>query len=133
MKDCPHRDEVTKFLKGTSQPIVFTDPFPPQQQMVVENPTPPKVGNAGRPPSGDASSSVLVLMCVETVNLTTRAKTYDSVLVKNIVGEGIDQLSSSTPLDNGSLHIDRPISTLVLRPPKSTVHKARFNPSSCTA
>jgi hypothetical protein len=30
-KDCPHKDEVTWFLKGNSQPVVLTNPFPPQQ------------------------------------------------------------------------------------------------------
>jgi hypothetical protein len=28
-RDCPRQDEVTKFLKGNSQPIVLTNPFPP--------------------------------------------------------------------------------------------------------
>ena len=28
-KECPHKDQVTKFLKGNSQPAVLTDPFPP--------------------------------------------------------------------------------------------------------
>ena len=30
-KDCPHCEEFTKFLKGTSQLAILTDPFPPQQ------------------------------------------------------------------------------------------------------
>ena len=28
-KGCPHKYEVTWFLKGNSQPVVLTDPFPP--------------------------------------------------------------------------------------------------------
>jgi hypothetical protein len=28
-KDCPRDEEVTKFLKGTPQPAVLTNPFPP--------------------------------------------------------------------------------------------------------
>jgi hypothetical protein len=42
-KDCPHKDEVTWFLKGNSQPTVLTYPFPPQQQqMIAQNPVPCK-------------------------------------------------------------------------------------------
>ena len=68
MKECPHHDEVTKFLKGTSQLAILTDPFPPpQQKMVAQNPTPPKGGNAGHPPPRDASSSAHVLMCAKTM------------------------------------------------------------------
>jgi hypothetical protein len=47
-KYCPHHEEVTKFLKGTSQPTVLTDPFPPQQQqMVSQNPCPSARGKCG--------------------------------------------------------------------------------------
>ena len=34
-KDCPHKDEVTRFLKGNSQPPVLKDHFPPQQQQMI--------------------------------------------------------------------------------------------------
>jgi hypothetical protein len=78
-RDCPHRDEVTKFLKGNSQPVVLTNPFPPQQQtMVAQNPAPPQGGNTGHPPSGDASSSSHVYMFNGTVDLMTRTNTYDT-------------------------------------------------------
>jgi hypothetical protein len=59
MKYCPHREEVTKFLKGTSQSVVLTDPFPVQQQkMVAQNLASPQGGNAGHSHHGDASSSI---------------------------------------------------------------------------
>ena len=77
-KGCPHREEVNKFLKGNSQPIVLTNPFPPQhQQMVAQNPAPLKGGHAGHPSQVDASTCARVLMCTETIDLNTRAKTYD--------------------------------------------------------
>jgi hypothetical protein len=34
-KYCPHHEEVTKFLNGTSQTTMLTNPFPPQQQQMV--------------------------------------------------------------------------------------------------
>jgi hypothetical protein len=57
-KDCPHREEVTKFMKGTSQPAILTNPFlTQQQQMVALNTAPVQGGNAGHPNLEDASSS----------------------------------------------------------------------------
>jgi hypothetical protein len=54
----PHREEVNKFLKGTSLPTILINPFLVQQQkMVAQNPTPLQGGNAGHPHHGDASSS----------------------------------------------------------------------------
>ncbi len=38
-KDCPHKEEVTKFLKANAQPAVLKNPFSAQQQgMVAQNP-----------------------------------------------------------------------------------------------
>ena len=34
MKQCPHRDEITQFLKTNLTPTVLTDPFPSQQQLI---------------------------------------------------------------------------------------------------
>ena len=34
MKECPHRDEINKFLKSNPAPAVLTDPFPSQQQLI---------------------------------------------------------------------------------------------------
>jgi hypothetical protein len=74
-KDCPHHEEVTKFLKGTSQPVVLTDPFPPQQQqMVAQTPSPLQGGNIGHSHHGDASSSTTqVFMCKEMVSLMNQS------------------------------------------------------------
>ena len=33
-KECPHRDEISQFLKSNPAPAVLTDPFPSQQQLV---------------------------------------------------------------------------------------------------
>jgi hypothetical protein len=81
-KDYPHREEVNKFLKGTSLPVVLTDPFLVQQhQMVVQNTTPPQGGNSDHSYYGDASSSIArVFMCKDTVSITTIFMNYDTVL-----------------------------------------------------
>ena len=76
-KDCPHKDEITRFLKDNSQPTVLKDPFRPQQQQIItQNPSPLQGGQTGH---ADASLSAHVLMMAnETIALTTRAKTYDT-------------------------------------------------------
>jgi hypothetical protein len=77
------RDEVNQFLKGGPQPVVLTNPFPPQQQqMVAQNPSPLQEGNVGHPPQGDASSSAHrpeQVFMFKTIDLTTRDKNYDIV------------------------------------------------------
>ena len=58
-----------KFLKGNSQPMVLTDPFPPQQQQLATKNISPSQG--GKSNHGDASTSSHVLMMDnETVSLT---------------------------------------------------------------
>ena len=76
-KDCPRKDEVTWFLKGNSQPMVLTNPFPPQQQqMIAQNIVPSQGVQTGHI---DASTSAHVLMMAnETISLMTREKTYDT-------------------------------------------------------
>ena len=34
MKECPHHEQVSKFLKSNPTPAVLTDPFPSQQQLI---------------------------------------------------------------------------------------------------
>jgi hypothetical protein len=69
MKYCPHCEEVSKFMKGTSQPVVLIEPFPTQQQkMFAQNPAPLQGGNTGHSNHGDSSSRVSqVFMCKEIV------------------------------------------------------------------
>ena len=33
-KECPHRDEISHFLKSSPTPTVLTDPFPSQQKLI---------------------------------------------------------------------------------------------------
>ena len=76
-KDYLDKDQVTKFLKGDSQPTVLTDPFPPQkQQLVTQNPAPSQGGEIGH--ADDSTSIHVLMMANETVTLMTQAKTYDT-------------------------------------------------------
>ena len=128
-KDYPHKEKVMKFLKGNSQPTVLTDPFPPQQQQMVAQNHAPSQG--GKPGHGDASTSAHVLMMSnETVVLTTRAKTYNTTPDKQVNESPPSQPSTTTPpLSNGSLQIEKPIFDNVLRPPKGLIRKSTFNPN----
>jgi len=124
MKYYPHREEVTKFLKGTSQPAMLTDPFPTQQQqMVAQNHAPLQGGNSSHFHHGDAYSSITqVFMCKETIIIMTRAKTYDIPPEKHVVGGVIDNPSTSTPPPSfAPLKIDRHVANLVLFPPKEKI------------
>jgi hypothetical protein len=49
-RECPHHDEVTQLFKGNSQPAVLTHPFPQQQSMVSQTPSP---GGSSSHPSND--------------------------------------------------------------------------------
>ena len=131
-KYCPHHEEVNKILKGTPQSTILTNPFPPQQQqMVAQNTVRLKGGNVVHPSQGDASSSSHVLMCAETIELTMRVKTYDTFLDKYANGGALDHPSTSTTTPLSSpLHIEKPMSDLLLRPPKNIIHKSTFNPSA---
>ena len=129
-KDCPHKDEVTQFLKGNSQPAVLIDTFPPQQQQIIsQNPVPSQGGQIGHV---DASTSAHVLMMAnETVSMTTRAKMYNTNPNKQYNGNTYSLRSTtSPPVSNGSLQIGKPISNNVLRPSKGTIQKSTFNPSA---
>jgi hypothetical protein len=128
---------VAKIFQGNSQPVVLTQPFPQQQSMVIQTPSP---GGSSSEPNDEASSSAHIYM-FNGINLTTRSKTYDTLgnpdkgKDTNGVGTLPDPSSSSVSLPSvnppsGPLQIEKPTFDSILRPPKSTIHKATFNPSS---
>ena len=61
MKECPHRDEINKFLKSNPAPAVLTDPFPSQQQLVDH------MSNQGN----SSPTEEIQMMSSKTINLTT--------------------------------------------------------------
>jgi hypothetical protein len=108
--------------------------------MVVETPSP---GGSSSHPNDEASSSAHIYM-FNGINFTTHSKTYDTPgnpdkgKDTNGTGNLPDPSSSSVSLPSANppyepLQIEKPMFDSILRPPKSTIHKATFNPSSCAA
>jgi hypothetical protein len=64
MKYFPRHEEVSKFLKGTSQPVQ-------QQNLVAQNPSPLQGGNKGHSHHGDSSKSFSEVYMFKVVNVTT--------------------------------------------------------------
>jgi hypothetical protein len=128
---------VAKIFQGKSLPDVLTQPFPQQQSMVAQTPSP---GGISSDPHDEASSSAHIYM-FNGINLTTHSKTYDTPgnpdkgKDTNGIGNLPDPSSSSICLPSvnplsGPLQIEKPTFESILRPPKSTIRKATFNPSS---
>jgi hypothetical protein len=105
--------------------------------MVPETPSP---GGSSSHPNDEASLSAHIYM-FNGINLTTRSKTYDTLgnpdKGKDINGtstlpdpsSSFVSLPSVNPL-SGPLQIEKPMFDSILCPPKRTIHKATFNPSS---
>jgi hypothetical protein len=137
-RDCPHRDEVAKIFKGNSQPAVLTQPFPQQQSMVAQTPTPG--GNANQP--HDETSTSAHIYMFNGVNLTTRSTTYDTPSKPDKSKTANDSSPDPSPPagnppsvnpPSGPLQIEKPSFDSILRPPKSTIRKSTFNPNSRAA
>jgi hypothetical protein len=105
--------------------------------MVVETPSP---GGSSSHPNDEASSSAHIYM-FNGINLTTLSKAYDTPgnpdKGKDINGTStlLDPSSSSVSLPSvnppsGPLQIEKPTFNSILHPPKRTICKATFNPSS---
>jgi hypothetical protein len=125
-RDCPHRDEVAKIFKGNSQPAVLTQPFPQQQSLVAQTPTP---GGSSNQPHDETSNSAHIYM-FNGVNLTTRSTTYDApVKPDKLKTADSSSPDPSPPAGNppsvsppsGPLQIKKPSFDSILRPPKSTI------------
>ena len=61
MKDCPRREEINNFLKTNPTPIILTDHFPYQQQLIDH------MSNQG----SSSYSEEIRMMSSKTVNLQT--------------------------------------------------------------
>jgi hypothetical protein len=105
--------------------------------MVSQTPSP---GGSSSDPHDEASSSAHIYM-FNGINLTTLSKTYDTPgnphKIKDTNGTGNlpDPSSSSVSLPSvnpsyGPLKIEKPTFESILCPPKRTICKATFNPSS---
>jgi hypothetical protein len=108
--------------------------------MVAQTPSP---GGSSSNAHDEASSSAHIYM-FNGINLTTCSKTYDTLgnsdEGKYVNGTGTLPNPSSSSVSipsvnppSGPLQIEKPTFDSILRPPKSTIHKATFNPSSRAA
>jgi hypothetical protein len=129
---------VAKIFKGNSQPTVLSQPFPQQQYLVAQTPTP---GGSSNQPHDEASTSAHIYM-FNRINLTTHAMTYDTLIkpnkLKTTNGSLPDPLPSSVSPSSasppsGPLQIEKTSFESILHPPKSTIRKSTFNPSSRAA
>jgi hypothetical protein len=125
MKDYPHREFVAKYLQNTSQPVQ-------QQHLVVKNPAPLQGGNIGHSHHGYASTSAFEVYMFKMIYVTTQENTYDTPPSHQPKGKVVDQPSSSTPPPYSiPLQTTKPISDVVLHPPKSIIRKETINRNSC--
>jgi hypothetical protein len=105
--------------------------------MVAQTPSP---GGSSSHPHDEASTSAHIYM-FNGINLNTHSKTYDTPVNpdKGIDTNGTSTLPNPSPSSisipsitppYGPLQIEKPMFDSILRPPKSTIRKATFNPSS---
>ena len=71
------------------------------------------------------------MMSSETMNLNTRAHSYDPSLEKKPDDIPSEKTSTSTPPTNNGLHIEKPIPEEIFHPPKGTLRNSIINPNAC--
>jgi hypothetical protein len=93
-------------------------------------------GISSYPPHDEALISAHIYM-FNGADLTTHSMTYNTPVKpdKEKVNNGTlsDPSPSSISPPSESLQIEKPTFNSILRPPKSTICKSNFNPSSCDA
>ena len=67
MKEYPRCEEITQFLKNNLAPVILTDHFPSQQQLIDH------MSNQGN----SSSSEEIRMMSLDTISLKTRIQSYD--------------------------------------------------------
>ena len=73
------------------------------------------------------------MMSNEMLHMKTRSQIYDIPLEKKSECVSIDKTSPSTPPPTNGLQIEKRVFDTVLRPPKNTIQKLVFNPSTHVA
>jgi hypothetical protein len=107
--------------------------------MVAQTPSP---GGSSIHPSNDEASMSAHIYMFSGIHLTTSSTTYDTPIKpdKEKVSNGslpdpspMTVSSPSVSPPSGSLQIENPTYDSILCPPKSTIRKSTFNPSSRAA
>ena len=101
-------------------PAVLTNPFPAQhQQLIAQVPVQQPTQQNAPPPSGASSSSVHIMMA-DTVDLATRAKSYE----KQPEGEFSAHIDSpSQPQSHSPLTFEKPTIEAPSYPSKGTLRR----------
>ena len=73
------------------------------------------------------------MMSSETINLNTRAHSYDPPPEKKPNEVSANKPSGSTTPPSNGIHIEKPIPEAIFRPPKSTLRKFIINPNARAA
>lgn len=101
-KDCPHREEFSKFVKGSQMPTVLKDPSPTQDSKAVAS-------------SSDTLEETIMMM--SHVRIVTQSQDYGSN--NPIDGKEAESCNSnpstSTPLGSAPLQIEKPNPELVTK------------------
>ena len=123
MKQCPHQDKISQFLKSNPTHVVLTDPFPSQQQLIDH------MSNQGN----SSSSEEIRMMSLDTIHLQTQSQNYDKPVDKKedqSSSRKAPSISSSESLSIVALSIEKPTLDMILCSPKSTLRKDIFNPNA---
>ena len=129
---CLRLQECTDYLAKKDSgkaSAVLKNPFPSQQQQnLVANQLQPmsKGSDGSQHPLASEGSSIVYTF--ETVELTTRAKSYGAFVAS--VAEPSSGQNPSPPKD---LHIERPVEDFLIRPPKGALRRTMDNTSTRAA
>ena len=120
-KECPHRAEFSKFVKGSQTLAVLKYPSPTQDSKMV---------------ASSSNTSEEPIMMMSHVRIAMRSQDYGS---KNpIDGKEVESSNSNTsttpPPGSDPLQIEKPNPDLVIKPPaKGIFWKSAFNPHARVA
>jgi len=119
-RDCPHRAEVAKIVKGATTPAVLKDPFPKQESKMIGS-------------SSSASEEPILMM--SHIQVATRSHDYGSKgPVDGKEAESSHSNPSTSAPGSDPLQIEKPNPDLVIKlPAKGILRKSAFNPHARAA
>lgn len=119
-RDCPHRKEVAKIVKGSQTHAVLKDPFPAQDSKMIGS-------------SSSANEEPILMM--SHVRIATRSQDYGSKSpVDGKEAESSHSNPSTSAPGSNPLQIKKPNPYLVIKlPAKGILRKSTFNPHARAA
>lgn len=120
-RDCPHRVEVVKIVKGSPTPAILKDPFPKQESKMIGS-------------SSNASEEPILMM--SHVRIVTRSQDYGSKSPIDGSKEAESSRSNPSTSTPGSdpIQIEKRNPDLVIKlPTKGVLRRFAFNPHARVA